>query len=83
MIIRGDTDATYLVASKARSRNTAFAFMGNRDKRNQIINRSIMIIARTLKMVEVLVVEIEIASLYYVVQKIVPLQVNTEELGHK
>ena len=42
-----------------------------------------MIIARTLKMVEVLVVEIEIASLYYVVQKIVPLQVNTEELGHK
>ena len=34
MIIRGDTDAAYLVASKARSKNTACIFMGDKDRNN-------------------------------------------------
>ena len=32
MIICGGTDAAYLVASKAQSRNAAYIFMGNKDK---------------------------------------------------
>ena len=36
MIIQRDTDAAYLVASKARSRNTAYIFMGNKDQNNQM-----------------------------------------------
>ena len=46
MIIQGDTDAAYLVASKASSRNAAYIFMGNKDINNQIINIPIMVIAK-------------------------------------
>ena len=53
MIIRGDTDAAYLVASKARSRNAAYIFMGNKDRNNQIINGPIMVIAKILQIVVV------------------------------
>ena len=35
MIIHGDTDAAYLVASKERSRNVAYIFMGNKDRNNK------------------------------------------------
>ena len=83
MIIRGDTDAAYLVASKARSRNAAYIFMGNKDRNNQIINGPIMVIARILKIVVALVAEAEIAALFYAAQEIVPLQITADELGHK
>ena len=46
MIIWGGTNAAYLVASKARSRNTAYIFMGNKDQNCQIINRPIIVIAK-------------------------------------
>ena len=61
MIIRGDTDAAYLVASKARSRNAAYIFMGNKDRNNQIINGPIMVIARILEMVVTSAAEAEVA----------------------
>ena len=35
MIIRGDSDAVYLVASKAQNRNKAYIFIGNKDEHNQ------------------------------------------------
>ena len=73
MIIQRDTDAAYLLASKARSRNTAYIFMGNKDRNNQIINRPIMVKVRILKMVVALAAEAEVASLYYAAQEIVPL----------
>ena len=61
MIIQGDTDATYLVASKAISKNVAYIFMGNKDRNNQIINGPIMIIARILKMLVASAVEAKVA----------------------
>ena len=73
MIILGDTDAAYLVASKARSRNVAYIFMGNKDRNNQIINGPIMVIARILKMVVTMAAEAEVASLFHAAQEIVPL----------
>ena len=77
MIIRGDTDAAYLVASKARSRNTAYIFMVNKNRNNQIINRPI------LKIVVTLVAETEVASLFHAAQEIVSLRTTVDELGHK
>ena len=50
MIIRADTDAAYLVASKARSRNAAYIFIGNKDRNNKIINGPIMVITKILEM---------------------------------
>ena len=73
MIIRGDTDAAYLVASKARSRNAAYIFMENKDRNNQIINGPIMVIAKILKMVVASAAEAEVASLFHAAQTIVPL----------
>ena len=35
MTIRENTDAAYCVASKARRRNAAYIFMGNKDRNNQ------------------------------------------------
>ena len=70
--IQGNTNAAYLVASKARSRNAAYIFMGNKDL--NIINRPIMVIARILKTVVASAAEAEIASLYHAAQEIVPLQ---------
>ena len=65
MIIRGDTDAAYLVASKVRSRNAAYIFMNNKDRDNQIINGPIMVIARILKMVVASAAEAEVVSLFH------------------
>ena len=73
MIIRGDTDTAYLVASKARSRNAAYIFIGNKDRINQIINRLIMVIAKIQKMVVSSAVEAEVASLFHAAQTIIPL----------
>ena len=83
IIIRGDTDAAYLVTSKARSRNTAYIFIGNTDRNNQIINGPIMVIAKKLKMVVSSAAEAEVASLFHSAQTIVPLRVTVDELGHK
>ena len=83
MIIRGDTDAAYLVASKAQSRNAAYIFMGNKDRNNQIINGPIMIIAKILKVVVSSVAEVEVASLFHAAQTTAPLRITVDELGHK
>ena len=83
MIIRGDSDATYLVASKAQSRNTGYIFMRNKGGNNQIINGPIMVIARILKMVVASVAEASMALLYHAAREVVPLQITTEELRHK
>ena len=71
--MQGDTDAAYLVASKAKSRNAAYIFMGNKDCNHQIINGPIMVIAKILKMVVALVAEAEVASLFHATQEFVPL----------
>ena len=83
MIIRGDTDTAYLVALKKRSRNTAYIFMGNKDRNNQIINGPIIVIAKILKMVVVPAAEAEVVSLFHAAQTIVPLRVTENEPGHK
>ena len=73
MIIRGDTDSTYPVASRVRSRNAAYIFMGNKSQNNQIINRPIIVIARILKLVASSAAKAEVASLYHATQEIVPI----------
>ena len=73
MIIRGNTDAAYLVNSKAQNKYVTYTFMGNKDEINQIINGKILIIARILTTVVVLTAEVAIASLYHGAHKIVPL----------
>ena len=83
MIIQGNIKAAYLVASKARSRNAAYIFMGNKDQNNQIINGPIMVITSIIKIVVASAAEAEVASLYHAAQEIAPLQVTSEELGHK
>ena len=83
MIIQEDTDAAYLIASKARSKNAAYIFMGNKNRNYQIINGLIMVIAKILKMIVPSAAEAEVASLFYAAQEIGPLQVTAEELGHK
>ena len=83
IVICKDTDAAYLVASKARSRNAAYIFMGNKDSNNQIINGLIMAITEILKMVVSSVTEAEVASLCHAAQTIVPLRTIADELGHK
>ena len=61
---------------KARSRNAAYIFMGNKDRNNQIINGPIMVIAKILKMVVASAAEAEVASLFHAAQEIVPLRVR-------
>ena len=74
MIIQGDTDTAYLVASKVRSRNEAYIFMGYKDQNNQIINGPNVVASAA---------EIEVASLFNATQEIVPLRTTADELGHK
>ena len=78
MIIRGDTDAAYFFASKARSRNAAYIFMDNKNTNNQITNGAIMVIARILKMVVASAAEAEVASLFHAAQEIVPLRTTAD-----
>ena len=82
MIIRCDSDAAYLVASKARSRAAGFIYMGNKDGNKEIINAPIMVIAKILKMVVASAAEAEVAALYHNAREIVPLRVTATELGH-
>ena len=83
MIIWDENNAAYLIASKSRSRKRAFIFMGNKHQNSQIKNGLIMVITSLLKIVVASLSEVEVASLYHEAQKIVPLWVPAEGLGHK
>ena len=73
MVIRADSDAAYLVASKARSCPEWYIYMGNQEEYKQIINDPIMVIARILKMVIASAAEAEVKALYPNAQEISPL----------
>ena len=82
MTLKGDSDAAYLVASRARSRSAGYIYFGNHEDNNQIMNAPILVLATILKMVVALAAEAEIAALYHNTRELAPLRLTCEELGH-
>ena len=80
MIIRVDSDETYLVASKARSRTASFIYMGNKDRNKEIINALIKVISKISKMVGASAAETEVSALYHNAKGIVSLQIQQQNL---
>ena len=67
MVVKVDSDATYIIASKARSRTVSFIYMGNHKENQQIINGLIMIIAPILKMVVASAAETEVGAFFHII----------------
>ena len=82
MIVKADSDAACLVASKAKSWPVGFMYMRNYEENEQIINDPIMVIVWILKMVVASVAEAEAGALHYTARKIVSLRMTVVELGH-
>jgi hypothetical protein len=80
MILNVDSDAAYLVASKARSRAGGFHWLGNAD--GTLLNGSILVIAKILRMIVASATEAEIAALFLNARAAVPLRTTLIELGH-
>ena len=80
MILTIHSDAAYLVAPKARSRAGGFVFLGNKD--GSLINGSISVLAKVMKMVLASAAEAEIGALYMNARNAVPLRTTLAELGH-
>ena len=77
MQLQIDSDATYLVAPKARSRAAGYHFLGNKD--GKLFNGPIFVLAKIIKAVMGSAAEAECGGLYMKV----PFITTLEELGHK
>ena len=82
MILHNHSDAAYLVASEARSRAGGFTYFGNSEDKVQIINSPISVMAKIIKAVMSSAAEAEIGALFMNAQKLLPLRITCEELGH-
>ena len=82
MILHNHSDATYLVATGARSRAAGYTYLGNDINNKQIINGPISIIAKIIKGVMSSAAEAEIGALYMNARQLLPLRVTYEELRH-
>ena len=80
MILHIDSDAAYLVEAGTRSRANGFFYLGN--KNGQLINGSILILAKVIKFVMSSVVEAKIAALFMNAKLSVPLWQALIEMGH-
>ena len=76
-----DSNATYLVAKRARSRAGGYHYLGNLDE--TLFNGPIYILAKIIKEVMASVAESECGSLYINAQHAVPFIITLEELGHE
>ena len=81
MILMIHSDAAYLVEPEAKSRAGGFFYLGNRD--GQLINGSILILAKVIKNVVSSASEAEIAALFLNARASLPLRLALEEMGHK
>ena len=81
MILRNHSDAAYLVELKARSRARGFFYPGNDN--HQLINGSILILAKVIKNVVSSASEAEVAALFMNARLALPLWVALEEMGHR
>ena len=82
MILYNHSDASFLVASRARSRAGGYTYFGNKSTNKEIINGPIAVIAKVIKSVMSSAAEAEIGALYINAQELAPLRVTCEELGH-
>ena len=80
MILFIDSDAAYLVEPMARSRAAGFFYLGN--KKEDIINGSILILAKTIKFVMSSAAEAEVAALYMNAKLAVSIRQALIEMGH-
>ena len=80
MILKIHSDAAYLVEPEARSRAGGFFYLGNLD--GNLINGSILVIAKIIKNVVSSASEAEIAALFINARAALPLVVALEEMGH-
>ena len=80
MILNIDSNAAYLVASKARSRASGFYYMGNKNK--QLINGPVASNTKIIKNVMSSASDAEIGALYMNDKLTVPMQTTLAELGH-
>ena len=81
MILKIHSDAAYLVEPEARSRAGGFFYLG--DSNDQIINGSILVLAKVIKNVVSSASEAEVAALFMNARLALPLRVALEELGHQ
>ena len=79
MVIHNHSDAAYLVASEARSRAGGFTYMGNHKGNPQIINGSILVIAKIIKSVMSSAADAKIGALFMNAKAIIPLRITCEE----
>ena len=82
MILHNHSDASFLTASRARSRAGGYTYFGNKPTNKEIINGPIAVIAKVIKSVMASAAEVEIGALYINAQELAPLRVTCEELGH-
>merc|ERR1712155_394889 len=76
-----DSDISYFVVPKARSRVAGYHYIGNKDKK--LFNGPIYVLAKVIKAVMTSTTEAECGGLYINAQEAVPLIITLEELGHK
>jgi len=80
MILAVDSDAAYLVASKARSRAGGFFYLTNKD--GTLMNASIAVTASIMRVVLSSASEAELGALFLNARKALPLRTTLIELGH-
>ena len=81
MILTIDSDAAYLVASQGRNRAGGYQYMGNKD--GNLMNGSILVIAKIIKNVVASAAEAEVGALFINAQLAAPMRTTLEELGHQ
>jgi hypothetical protein len=68
MVIHNHSDASYLVASEARSRACGFTYMSNHKGKPQIINSAISVVAKIIESVMLSAVEAGVGALFGVLR---------------
>ena len=82
MILHIDSDASYLIVCKAKSRIVGYFYLNNKPS-NTINNAPILVKCRTLKHVVTSSAECEIAGVFHNTKTTSPIQYILNEIGHK
>ena len=80
MQIQADSDASYLVAPKARSRAGGYHWLGSND--GKLFNGPIYVLAKIIKHVMGSAMEAEIRAMYMNAQKLVEYRQTLTDMGH-
>ena len=74
MLLTIDSDASYLVASKAKSRVAGYFQLNSQHRSNSHVNAAILIECKTLRHVVALSAEAERAGLFHNTQRAIPIR---------